>query len=294
MTRINASWLARDSIEYIWLSAGLPPQDLEYLHLENTGALLYMPHPRAQFCARQVHPFPGIISLSIHRFPHNLNIWLQTGTPAGTASTFKIGHIAQSSIGLSALAAASFQSARLQEPIRPVHVDQKHALVEFRSDHFLQIDGETVKQPFRKIGGPYAASDGLVFVQDLFPHFLYGTCKLLDIEPDRKAAADAIKNWKKLDFEVASFEAGLCSVVVRSEDEWDSLGQKEYVQDKPIEVTSIGLDTSDDPSDRLAQVPRQIIRLKPLAGVRVVELTRVCDCLLKSVAVGPRQRLTKP
>lgn len=44
MTKINASWLARDSIEYIWRSAGLPPEDLEYLHLENTGALPYMPH----------------------------------------------------------------------------------------------------------------------------------------------------------------------------------------------------------------------------------------------------------
>ncbi|GAA5993306.1 hypothetical protein JCM10908_001422 [Rhodotorula pacifica] len=208
-----------------------------------------------------------------------------SGTAAGTPSTFEIGHLAQATVALSTLAAASIQAARLggrndndeSSRLADVCVDQRHALIEFKSERFNLIDGELPPSPWGPVGGLHRCKDGYVRIHDSFQHHGRGAAELLGAEFDREDMARKLLDWNKVDFEDAAVAAGLACVALRSEEEWKAHPQSSAIDTFPLSVDLFSEPTTADQiaTHHLASVPRHVIERKPLAGVRVLEFSRV-------------------
>ena len=194
------------------------------------------------------------------------------GTGLGAPSSFKLGILAQASIGLSALSAALVHSHLNDTTVPEVRVPLQHAVIEFNSSTFLTIDGKSLSSTRLPIGGLHKTADGHVRIHDGFLVHREGTKRLLGClgEDDRDRIAEAVARWSTVDFEKAAIEAGLAVASLRSFEQWDSHPQARAISDFPIIIRKI----SDGPPSW------QSTNLKPgsdkcLRGLRVVEMDRV-------------------
>ena len=188
------------------------------------------------------------------------------------SSSFKISHLAQSSIALSALSAVLINSIRNGTSLRKVVIPLRHSCLEFHTEALFSVNGKQPPSTWGPIGGLHAASDGYVRIHDNFPHHRIGVLKLLGLEDgaSREDVAAKVKEWKKVDFESAAHEAGLAVYALRSYDEWDLLPQSKAIADLPILIRKISNDGSKGLPSTLQQNADRCLR-----GLRVVELSRV-------------------
>jgi crotonobetainyl-CoA:carnitine CoA-transferase CaiB-like acyl-CoA transferase len=189
-----------------------------------------------------------------------------SGSEPVLPSSFAVGTAAQASIAAAGLAAAELQRVRGGHE-QMVSVDMRDAAIEFRSERYLRVDGEAPQDPWDKIAGLYRCGDGRwVRLHTNFPHHRDGVLTLLRCEYDRSAVQRALETWEAEAFEAAAAEAGLVATATRSFAEWDAHPQGRAVAALPVfSIERIG-DASPrtlPPGDR------------PLAGVRVLDLTRV-------------------
>ncbi len=205
-------------------------------------------------------------------------IWDTTGLPAAALgdatligkdpclpSSFAVGAAAVSTIAASGLAAAALWRLRTGRG-QGVAVDMRHACAEFQSEHHLMIDGHSAYAERDGIAGLYPTSDGWVRLHTNFAHHRDGVLRLLACANERVAVAAALLGWRAVAFEDAAVAAGLAVTALRSFAEWDSQSQGQAVPTLPlISITKIG----DAPPEPLPA------GLRPLSGVRVLELTRV-------------------
>lgn len=189
----------------------------------------------------------------------------------GAPSCFKIGILAQASIGLSALSAALVRSHLNNTTVPNVQVPLQPAVIEFNCSSFLTIDGKPLLPPRPPIGGLHKTADGHVRIHDGFLVHREAIKKLLGClgEDDRDRIAKAVAQWTTIDFETAAVEAGLAVASLRSFEQWDDHPQARAISDFPITIRKI----SDGP-------PSQSTHLEPgsdkcLRGLRVVEMDRV-------------------
>ena len=194
------------------------------------------------------------------------------GTGLGAPSSFKLGILAQASIGLSALSAALIHAHLNNTAVPKIEVPLQHAVVEFKCSSFLTIDGKSLSLPRPPIGGLHKTADGHVRIHDGFLVHREATKKLLGClgGDDRDRIAAAVAQWTTIDFETAAIEAGLAVASLRSFEQWDSHPQSRAIYDFPIIIRKI----SDGPPTL------QSTNLKPdsdkcLRGLRVVEMDRV-------------------
>lgn len=187
-------------------------------------------------------------------------------------SSFKLDHLAQSTIGLSALAAALVQSTRTQGKTPEVTLPVKHACLEFVTERLYTIDGEPPKSTWGPIGGLHATADGHVRVHDNFPHHRYGALKLLGLSAhaSRDEVAEKVRRWKRFELENQAAEHGLAIYALRSYEEWDATPQAAAVSDLPIQLGKI---SDEGPNGLPAHVASHSDRC--LRGLRIVELSRV-------------------
>ena len=82
-----------------------------------------------------------------------------TGGDPVLPSSFRVGAAAQASIAAVGLAAAELRH-RAGAPRQQVSVDMRHAAIEFRSEHYLTIDGEAPASFADPLFGAYRAGDG--------------------------------------------------------------------------------------------------------------------------------------
>ncbi|KAI9928603.1 hypothetical protein MW887_001818 [Aspergillus wentii] len=195
-----------------------------------------------------------------------------TGNGLGLPSSFKIAHIAQASIGLSALLAAQLYALRTSSSSVPkVTVSLEHASVEFKSERLYTLAGKPAPSPWGPVGGLHKTSDGYVRVHDSFPHHRDGALALVGCEPNASRAelAEKIKNWCSVDLEAAAFDNRLVISALRSYSQWDVLPQAQKITDLPITLRKL----SDGPVGLLSSMQSQSD--KALRGLRVLELSRV-------------------
>jgi crotonobetainyl-CoA:carnitine CoA-transferase CaiB-like acyl-CoA transferase len=193
--------------------------------------------------------------------------WLAlSGTEPALPSSFRVGTIAQASIGLAALAAAALWRQRTGRA-QQVAVDMRHAAVEFRSERYVAIDGAPAPPEWDSIAGLYRTGDGgWVRLHTNFPRHRAGVLTLLGCPGERAAVQAALDGWNARAFEDAAAAAGLCVTALRSFAEWDAGEQGRALAALPlVEITRLG----DAPARPLPAGNR------PLAGVRVLELTRI-------------------
>jgi len=189
-----------------------------------------------------------------------------TGTEPALPSSFAIGTAAQATLAASALAAAELWRLRTGRQ-QQVSIDMRDAAIEFRSERYLRVEGQGRGEIWDKIAGLYLCGDGRwVRLHTNFPHHRDGVLKLLGCDYSRDAVQRALDGWEAETFETAAAEAGLVVSVTRSFAEWDAHPQGQAVSRLPaLSIEKIG----DAPPQPLPAGER------PLAGVRVLDLTRV-------------------
>ncbi|MGH7041825.1 MAG: CoA transferase [Acetobacteraceae bacterium] len=182
-------------------------------------------------------------------------------------SSFALGAAAQAAIGASGLAASAIHQLR-GGARQTVAVAMRHAATDFHSEGWLTFDGKARGDGWDRIAGLYPCADGRwVRLHTNFPHHREGVLKLLGCAYDRAEVAIALLAWNALAFEDAAAAAGLCVTAQRSFAEWDAHPQGRAVQAEPlIAIERIG-DAPPHPLPPCAD--------RPLAGVRVLDLTRV-------------------
>jgi crotonobetainyl-CoA:carnitine CoA-transferase CaiB-like acyl-CoA transferase len=190
-----------------------------------------------------------------------------TGEEPALPSSFRVGAAAQSTIAASGAAAAAIWQRRTGRP-QSVGVDMKHAAVEFHSERYLTLDGKEPGDAWDSIAGTYPCGDGrIVRLHTNFPHHRAGVLKLLGCEGDRQAVGAALQKWAAFEFEDAAAAASLCVTALRSFEEWDAHPQGQAVRQlPPVELVKIG---------EAPPTPLPPAAARPLAGLRVLELTRV-------------------
>jgi crotonobetainyl-CoA:carnitine CoA-transferase CaiB-like acyl-CoA transferase len=181
-------------------------------------------------------------------------------------STFRVGAAAQASIAAAGLAAAEIWRSRSGQS-QNVAVDMTHALVEFRSERYLRVDGQPPGPVWDAIAGIYKTRDRrFVRLHTNFPHHLAAVCRVLNCAPERDQVQAALMQWDAEAFETAAYKAGGVVAMMRSHDEWSALPQAVALAELPLlSIEKIG----DAP-------PRPWpAGTRPLAGLRVLDLSRV-------------------
>lgn len=190
------------------------------------------------------------------------------GTDPVFPSSFAVGTAAQSAIAAAALAACELGHQR-GAARQQVAVDMLHAAAECLC--WFSLDGR-VPDPWDKFSGLYRTADGWVRVHANFAHHRDGALRLLGLDAAHAERADAERamlSWRAVDFESAAARAGLVATALRSFEEWDASPQGRAIAVQPLfTIERIG----DAPPLAL---PRLAIQDRPLAGVRVLDLTRI-------------------
>ena len=209
------------------------------------------------------------------------DLWRQAGLPADALplarltgadpvlpSSFAVGAAAQGSIAAAALAACELGHAR-GVPRQAVAVDMCHAALECTG--WFSLDGR-VPELWDAFSGLYRTSDGWVRIHANFAHHREGALRLLGLDPATAVRADAeaaMAGWRALDFEEAAAARGLVATALRRFDEWDATPQGRAIAAQPLfTIERIGN------AAPLALPPLREDQ-RPLAGLRVLDLTRI-------------------
>jgi crotonobetainyl-CoA:carnitine CoA-transferase CaiB-like acyl-CoA transferase len=113
----------------------------------------------------------------------------------------------------------------------------------------------------------YRASDGWIRLHTNAPHHRDAAERVLGRRDSKAEMAHAVTPWKKHDLETAIVEAGGCAAEMRSTAEWAEHPQGRAVAAEPLVHIHAGNPASL--ADRSASIS------PPLAGIRVLDLTRV-------------------
>ena len=183
---------------------------------------------------------------------------------------FRVGAAGAAAIAAAANAAAQLWALRTGgDRTQRIAVNVRHAAAALRSVRYLRIDGAAAKDLVDRLSGLYPARAGRwVFLHCNFPNHRAAALGVLGLsaEAGREAVARAVREWDGLALEEAVHAAHGCAALVRTAAEWSSHPQSNALAALPLlEVQRIG----DAPPEPLAPAER------PLAGVRVLDLTRV-------------------
>ena len=210
--------------------------------------------------------------------PSSLDNVRFSATERSLPSTFHVGPVAAATIAAQALAAAQLWQWRGGEP-QAIEVNQRRALAMFRSERYLTLNGKPPKDPFSPLFGHYATRDGRwIQLHTNFPQHHQGVLRVLGCEDRRDAVAAAILQCSAAELELRLTDAGLCAAWVRTPEEWQAHPQAVAIAALPLfEIERIG-DAPPEPltrrSPNLAH-PSPSAALRPLSGVRVLDLSRV-------------------
>ncbi|WP_322039935.1 CoA transferase [Burkholderia diffusa] len=191
-----------------------------------------------------------------------------TGQDPTLPSTFHVGTLAAATIAAAGLAAAECHRLRTGIAQR-VDVSMRDALVAFRSERYLRVDDGLPPEPRHPVTGFYDTRDGRwIQLHANFPHHLHGILDVLGCGPQRDDVAAAIRTWDGAALDTALAEAGLCAALIRTPEEWAAHDQARALASLPLfEIERIG----EAPVEAIGRgEPDQ-----PLAGVRVLDLTRI-------------------
>ena len=178
--------------------------------------------------------------------------------------------------GAAALAAVGVAASRLCSlrtgaPRQRIAVDLRAAAASLRSNRYLRVDGAPPKEAWDPLSGFYPVADGRsISLHCNFAVHRDAAMRVLGSPSGRAAAEDASKRWSGLELEDAIHAAGGCAGLARDASEWSAHPQHAAVAAQPLlEITRIdGTENGDRP-----HFPDPLSR--PLAGIRVLDLTRV-------------------
>ena len=194
-----------------------------------------------------------------------------TGRPV-LESFYPVSELAAASVAVVGLAAADLLRA-LGLPDRGVVVDR--GLADAWFGLALRPIGWELPSPWDPIAGDYRTlgadgADGWIRLHTNAPHHRAAALRVLGVAADKGAVGDAVASWVAGELESAVVAEGGCAAELRTPAAWAAHPQGAAVALEPLvhlERTDLATDVA--PS-RWAPTPA-----RPLAGLRVLDLTRV-------------------
>ena len=189
-----------------------------------------------------------------------------TGPPVVLTSRYDVTSLAADSVAEATTAAAELLAARTGEPVRAVHVDRVAACAAFAGERLLQPDGWQLPPVWDPIAGDYRAADGWIRLHTNYSHHREAVLRALgltgEVDRERVAAAAAGRGARQLEADVVA--EGGPAAMLHSTADWLASSPGRAAQQEQLHV---------------APAPPAVIDLppadRPLAGVRVLDLTRV-------------------
>jgi hypothetical protein len=186
-------------------------------------------------------------------------------------SVLPVAELAVDSVALASHAIDLARSARSGARTAPVQVDGARVAASFGSERLLRIDGAR-PEVWGPLSGFWRASDGWVRTHGNYPHHDAALRGLLGVpaDADRVQIERAIGRWSSTELEDAAHAVGAIVGAVRRRHEWMLHPHARVVAEAPtVTVTRRG-----DAAPR-AWAPGGGRATLPLAGIRVIDMTRV-------------------
>jgi crotonobetainyl-CoA:carnitine CoA-transferase CaiB-like acyl-CoA transferase len=179
---------------------------------------------------------------------------------------FAVTDLATASVAAAGIAVSELLASD-GTPLRPVTVDRRLASMWFASS--LRPEGWAPPPPWDAVAGDYRASDGWIRLHTNAPAHREAALGVLGVPADRDRVSTAVAAWEADGLEAAVVAAGGCAATMHTLDQWDVSEPGRSVAAEPL-IRSV--DTGGIPAGAL-RVGADLAR--PLAGVRVLDLTRV-------------------
>ncbi|WP_322015911.1 CoA transferase [Paraburkholderia sp. J12] len=208
--------------------------------------------------------------------PAALDLLQVEGDDPALPSIFRVGALAAATTGAAGLAAAQLHRLRTGCAQR-VTVDVRRALAAFRSERYLEVEGGPPIELRHPVTGYFRTRDGRwIQLHANFAHHLEGILRVLGCSGEREAVARAILGWDGAELDSALAQAGLCAALIRSPREWSALEQAKAIASLPLfEIERIGDAPPEQPGTRAGRLDAARPSVRPLEGVRVLDLTRI-------------------
>ena len=179
-------------------------------------------------------------------------------------SAFDVTGLAADAIGAAGAALAEFIAASTSR--RPtLSVDRRLASLWLLTS--IQPIGWTLPPAWDAVAGDYRTADGWIRLHTNADHHRQAALSVLSVDADRPAVAAAVSNWPADALEAAIVAAGGCAATMRSAAAWAEHPQGGAVASEPVLHRTVH-----------AAAPQRTLRIdpaRPLAGIRVLDLTRV-------------------
>ncbi|SDW75953.1 CoA-transferase family III [Ruegeria halocynthiae] len=182
-----------------------------------------------------------------------------------------------SAFAVSELATASFASVG-QEMSRvvtalnlspePPEVSVDHRLASLWYGYSFKPDGWDMPSLWDAIAGDYQASDGWIRLHTNLPHHRAAALKVLQVKADRTQVSRAIRGWTIAALEVAIVAEGGVAAAMRSRADWQDHPQGRILAREPL------IGWYGPRNIKLRDRPQATTK-RPLAGLRVLDLTRI-------------------
>ncbi|MDR6605311.1 CoA transferase [Pseudomonas synxantha] len=179
-------------------------------------------------------------------------------------SAFAVTDLACASIAAAGQAASELlhrQTGRLPD----LEVDRRLASFWFATS--IRPTGWSVPPLWDAIAGDYATCDGWIRLHTNAPHHRAAAESVLGACADRATMAGKVAQWTKSELEQAVVDAGGCAAEMRTWEQWQPHPQGQAVNAEPL------IQFANYPSQSSQPWMGSVAR--PLAGIKVLDLTRV-------------------
>jgi hypothetical protein len=178
-------------------------------------------------------------------------------------AVFPVTDLATASIAAAGLAVSDFIG--LNGPAPAVHADSRLCSLWFGKS--LHPVGWEVPPLWDAIAGDYEAADGWIRLHTNAPHHRAAALRVLGVHADKTAVAAAVRKWPAERLETEVVEAGGCAAAMRTHKAWQTHAQGQAVNaERLIHCRHI---------DAGVPQPYENSPMRPLQGIRVLDLTRV-------------------
>ncbi|MES2130376.1 MAG: CoA transferase [Pseudomonadota bacterium] len=186
-----------------------------------------------------------------------------TGSDA-LRSVFPVTDFASASLGAAGAAMADLVDTQYGAA-PPVSVDRRLASLWFGWS--LRPDGWTLPPAWDPVAGDYRTQDGWIRLHTNAPHHRDAALAVLGVPAEREAVARAVANWQADALEAAVVAKNGCAAAMRSATAWAQHQQGVAVAAEPLIAIAR--------TDAVAQPVWAFTPERPLAGIRVLDLTRI-------------------
>ncbi len=167
-------------------------------------------------------------------------------------------------VGAATLAASALDASRSGERAAEVFVDAEHVALAARSERYARLGGSLPQDMFAPLSRFWQTRDGWLRLHANYPWHRERALRVLGVQEQPQAVADAVLAWRGEDLEDALAAAGALGFAVRTPAQWRAHPQGQA-------VAALPLSSQNAQPGPLRPLPSG----RGAAGLRVLDLTRV-------------------